>query len=68
MIRPRHLLLLVSVLALSCRETPEATAPTRPLAANQSNGNNGGTHNPTWWDKYQYLAANGPMNLSLIHI
>jgi hypothetical protein len=62
MLRPRHLLLLVSALALSCRETPEATAPTRPLAANQSNGNNGGTHNPTWWNKYQYLATNGPMN------
>jgi hypothetical protein len=62
MIRPGHLLLLVSALALSCRETPEATAPTRPVAATQSNGNNGGTHNPTWWNKYQYLAANGPMN------
>jgi hypothetical protein len=61
MIRPSHLALLATALALSCRETPEATAPTRPLAANQSNGGNGGTHNPTWWDKYQYLTANGPM-------
>ena len=62
MLRPRHLALVVSVLALSCREVPDATSPSRPSAANQSNGGNGGTHNPTWWDKYQYLAANGPMN------
>src|SRR5207249_6029546 len=45
--------------AVACRESPEATAPAPPLAAAQSTSN---PNNPAWWNKYQYLAANGPLD------
>jgi hypothetical protein len=59
MIRTCHFALAVSCLAVACRELPEATSLPRPSADAQSTG---GTHNPTWWAKYQYLAQNGPMS------
>ena len=54
-----HVAFAASLLAVACRDVPEATSPARPLTADQSPG---GSHNPTWWDKYLYLAQNGPMN------
>jgi len=59
MIRTRHFALAVSALALACRESPETTAPSRPQAASQPADS---SHNPTWWNKYLYLAQNGPMS------
>src|SRR5712692_9371854 len=44
---------------LPCRELPEGTSPSRPRAASQPAD---GSHNPTWWNKYLYLAQNGPMS------
>ena len=58
MIRTFRLAIAVSCIAVACRESPEATAPTPPLAAAQSASN---PNNPAWWNKYQYLAANGPL-------
>src|SRR3989442_9464356 len=59
MIPTAHLALAVSCIAIACREPPEATAPSPPLAAAQSTSN---SNNPAWWNKYQYLAANGPLS------
>src|SRR3989442_13429997 len=59
MIPTAHLALAVSCIAIACREAPEATAPSPPLAAAQSTSN---PNNPAWWNKYQYLAANGPLS------
>ena len=58
MMRTRYLVLAASVVAAACRELPEATSPSRPRADAPSTGD---SHNPTWWQKYQYLAQNGPM-------
>ena len=58
MIRTFRLAIAVSCIAVACRESPEATAPAPPLAAAQSASN---PNNPAWWNKYQYLAANGPL-------
>src|SRR5207244_4572061 len=59
MIRPFRLAIAVSCVAVACRESPEATAPAPPLAAAQPASN---PNNPAWWNKYQYLAANGPLD------
>src|SRR5438132_11861273 len=59
MIRPFRLAIAVSCVAVACRESPEPTAPAPPLAAAQSASN---PNNPAWWNKYQYLAANGPLD------
>src|SRR3989442_5377477 len=59
MIPTAHLALAVSCIAIACREAPEATASPPPLAAAQSTSN---PNNPAWWNKYQYLAANGPLS------
>src|SRR5436309_1708007 len=59
MIRTCYFALAVGVLAVACHEPPEATAPSRPLAAAQPADS---SHNPTWWNKYLYLAQNGPMS------
>src|SRR2546426_5075002 len=59
MIRTRYFALAVGVLAVACHEPPGATAPSRPLAAAQPADS---SHNPTWWNKYLYLAQNGPMS------
>ncbi len=56
--RTCYLALAASVVAVACRELPEATSPSRPRADAPSTGD---PHNPTWWNKYQYLAQNGPM-------
>jgi hypothetical protein len=58
MMRTCQLALAASVVAVACRELPEATSPARPRVEAQAPGN---AHNPTWWEKYQYLAQNGPM-------
>jgi hypothetical protein len=58
MIRTSYVALVVSVVAAACHDQPAPTAATRPQAAAQPTG---GTHNPTWWSKYQYLSQNGPM-------
>ena len=34
------------------------------IALSQKNN----SHNPTWWDKYQYIAHNGPLSLAKIPI
>src|SRR5213593_1867896 len=59
MICTRRVALAVSFIAVACRELPEATSPSRPLAAAQSTGS---PHAPAWWNKYLYLAENGPMS------
>ena len=59
MIRTCSFALAVSFVAVACRELPEGTSPSRPLAAAQSTGNQ---KNPAWWNKYLYLTANGPMS------
>ncbi len=59
MIRTCRFVLLVSVVAAACRELPEATSPSRPQASAQSLTS---PNAPTWWDKYLYLAQNGPMS------
>ena len=59
MIRPSHFALALSFVAVACREVPEATSPAPLLADAQSQPS---THNPTWWDKYLFLAQNGPMS------
>ena len=59
MIRTFRLAIAVSCVAVACRESPEPTAPAPPLAAAQSASN---PNNPAWWNKYQYLAANGPLD------
>jgi hypothetical protein len=48
----------VGLALVACQELPPPTAPGHPLAATQSSQTQ---HNPTWWDKYQYLAQNGPL-------
>jgi hypothetical protein len=58
-IRTGSVALAVSVVAGACRELPEATSPSRPLAAVQSTGSQ---NNPVWWNKYQYLAQHGPLS------
>jgi hypothetical protein len=30
------------------------------VSPNRGRAQNGGSHNPTWWDKYTYIAKNGP--------
>ncbi len=59
MIRPRHVALALSFVAVACRDVPDATSPVRLLADAQSQPS---SHNPTWWDKYLFLAQNGPMS------
>src|SRR5690349_16326532 len=59
MIRTCRVALAVSLIAVACRELPEGTAPSRPLAATQPADS---SHNPTWWNKYLYLAQNGPLS------
>ncbi len=59
MMRTCYLALAASVAAVACRELPEATSPSRPLGASQPANS---SHNPTWWNKYLYLAQNGPMS------
>lgn len=59
MIRTWRFALLVGFVAAACRELPEATSPSRPLASTQSLRS---PNEPTWWDKYLYLAKNGPMS------
>ncbi len=59
MIRTCRFALLVSLVAAACRELPEATSPSRPLASAQSMRS---PNDPSWWDKYQYLKNNGPMS------
>ncbi len=59
MIRTRRVALAVSLIAVACRELPEGTSLSRPRAASQPAD---GSHNPTWWNKYLYLAQNGPMS------
>jgi len=59
MIRTCRVALAVSFIAVACRELPEGTAPSRPVAASLPAD---GSHNPTWWNKYLYLAQNGPMS------
>src|SRR5467141_2592802 len=58
MIRICSCALAVSVVAVACRELPEATSLSRPLTAAQSTGHQ---NNPAWWNKYLYLTDNGPM-------
>ncbi|HVH09226.1 MAG TPA: sialidase family protein [Gemmatimonadales bacterium] len=59
MIRSSLAALVLIGLAAACRELPEtATSPRRPLAATTQSQTS--THNPTWWAKYEQLAANGP--------
>ncbi len=59
MIRTCHFALALSFIAVACRELPEATSPSQPLAAAQSTSS---PHDPAWWNKYLYLAQNGPMS------
>src|SRR3989441_269108 len=59
MIRPCHLALALSFVAVACRELPEATSPSRLLADAQSQPS---SHNPAWWSKYLFLSQNGPMS------
>ncbi len=59
MIRICALPLIVSVHGVACRELPEASSPSRPLAAAQSQSNK---KEPAWWSKYQYLVSSGAMS------
>src|SRR2546428_4179568 len=59
MIRTYCAALSVSLIAVACRELPEAPPASRPLAAAQSAGNQ---KTPAWWSKYLVLAQNGPMS------
>ncbi|HEX4629051.1 MAG TPA: hypothetical protein VH137_09700, partial [Gemmatimonadales bacterium] len=59
MIRVHHVLLALSLAAVACREVPDATVSTRPLAATQAALD---PTEPTWWAKYQHLAKNGPLS------
>jgi hypothetical protein len=59
MIRTVHFVLALGFLAMACREVPEATSPTPPLTDVQSQP---GSHSPTWWNKYLFLAENGPLS------
>jgi len=47
MTQRKALLLIVSLIAVSGVSAPRAAQ-------------NNDSHNPTWWDKYQYIANNGP--------
>src|SRR5436309_2910829 len=58
MIRTCHFAIALSFIALACRELPQATSPSQPLAVAQSTSN---ARNPAWWNKYLFLAENGPM-------
>jgi hypothetical protein len=59
MVRTGHCLLALSFIAVACREVPEATSP-RPLLADAQSQPS--SHNPTWWNKYLFLAQHGPMS------
>ncbi|HYK82377.1 MAG TPA: sialidase family protein [Gemmatimonadales bacterium] len=59
MVRIRYVSLIASLVVTACRELPEATPPSRLLAASESSRT---PDTPTWWAKYQYLAKNGPMS------
>ena len=58
MIRPCHVALAFGLIAVACRDVPQATSPVRLLADAQSQPN---SHNPTWWDKYLFLSQNGAL-------
>src|SRR5437773_5932541 len=58
MILTCHFAIALSFIALACRELPQATSPSQPLAVAQSTSN---ARNPAWWNKYLFLAENGPM-------
>ena len=59
MIRTYYVALALSLLALACRELPDAPSPGRPPVATQSTST---PSNPAWWRKYLYLAQNGAIS------